>query len=145
MHYIERNGLRILTSEYDCVLRNKETGQCGNKVYLSIFDSIDNYEEIEDPDLNKKLIQDITKIQADSAMQYDMIDITMLALDEIFMLIEPILMMIPFAISSEEDNEEVRKPMVELYVVMIQRGLKTIDQVPVKYREDVEALLNAVE
>ena len=28
-------------------------------------------------------------------------------------------------------------PMVELYVVMIQRGLKTIDQVPVRYREQI--------
>ena len=35
--------------------------------------------------------------------------------------------------------------MVELYVVMIQRGLKTIDQVPVRYREQVKAILEAVE
>lgn len=36
-------------------------------------------------------------------------------------------------------------PMVELYVVMIQRGLKTIDQVPARYREQVRAILEAVE
>ena len=36
-------------------------------------------------------------------------------------------------------------PMVELYVVMIQRGLKTIEQVPVRYREQVRAILGAVE
>ena len=41
-------------------------------------------------------------------------------------------------------GKEVSK-MVELYVVMIQRGLKTIDQVPVRYREEVRALLEAVE
>ena len=35
--------------------------------------------------------------------------------------------------------------MVELYVVMIQRGLKTIDQVPARYREQVRAILEAVE
>ena len=35
--------------------------------------------------------------------------------------------------------------MVELYVVMVQRGLKTIDQVPVRYREQVKAILAAVE
>lgn len=35
--------------------------------------------------------------------------------------------------------------MVELYVVMIQRGLKTLDQVPVRYREQVKDLLAAVE
>ena len=35
--------------------------------------------------------------------------------------------------------------MVELYVVMVQRGLKTIDQVPARYREEVKALLEVVE
>ena len=39
-------------------------------------------------------------------------------------------------------NKEV-SPMVELYVVMIQRGLKTIDQVPARYREQVRAILEA--
>jgi hypothetical protein len=39
----------------------------------------------------------------------------------------------------------VEQQMVELYVVMIQRGLKTIDQVPVRYREQVKELLAAVE
>ena len=35
--------------------------------------------------------------------------------------------------------------MVELYVVMVQRGLKTIEQVPARYREQVKAILAAVE
>ena len=35
--------------------------------------------------------------------------------------------------------------MVELYVVMIQRGLRTIDQVPVRYRAKVQALLDSLE
>ena len=35
--------------------------------------------------------------------------------------------------------------MVELYVVMVQRGLRTIDQVPARYREQVRALLESVE
>lgn len=35
--------------------------------------------------------------------------------------------------------------MVELYVVMVQRGLKTIDKVPARYREDVKALLAELE
>lgn len=35
--------------------------------------------------------------------------------------------------------------MVELYVVMVQRGLRTIDQVPTRYREQVRALLESVE
>lgn len=35
--------------------------------------------------------------------------------------------------------------MVELYAVMVQRGLRTIDQVPARYREQVRALLEQVE
>lgn len=35
--------------------------------------------------------------------------------------------------------------MVELYVVMVQRGLKKLEQVPEKYRERVKELLEAVE
>ena len=68
---------------------------------------------------------------------------TMLALDEMFVLFEPILMTTMSVLSVNE--REVRNPMVELYVVMIQRGLKTIDQVPARYREEVKAILDAVE
>ena len=35
--------------------------------------------------------------------------------------------------------------MVELYVVMVQRGLRTIDQVPARYRKQVEELLTQVD
>ena len=35
--------------------------------------------------------------------------------------------------------------MVELYVVMVQRGLKTLEQVPARYREEVRRLLEIVE
>lgn len=35
--------------------------------------------------------------------------------------------------------------MVELYAVMIQRGLKTVEQVPARYRDQVKALLGLVE
>ncbi len=35
--------------------------------------------------------------------------------------------------------------MVELYVVMVQRKLKSLDEVPARYKAQVEALLAAVE
>ena len=35
--------------------------------------------------------------------------------------------------------------MVELYAAMVMRGLRTINQVPVRYREDVKKLLDEVE
>ena len=35
--------------------------------------------------------------------------------------------------------------MVELYAVMVQRGLKTIEQIPARYRVQVQLLLDSVE
>ncbi len=35
--------------------------------------------------------------------------------------------------------------MVELYVCMVQRGLKKLEQVPVRYREAVQAILDKIE
>lgn len=35
--------------------------------------------------------------------------------------------------------------MVDLYVCMVQRGLKKIEQVPVRYREQVQAILDTIE
>lgn len=35
--------------------------------------------------------------------------------------------------------------MVDLYVAMVMRGLKTIDEVPTRYREQVKVILNQLE
>lgn len=35
--------------------------------------------------------------------------------------------------------------MIDMYVAMIQRGLKKIEQVPIRYREDVRDALNELE
>ena len=78
-------------------------------------------------------------------------DITMMALDEMYNMLEPVLDMMPTTVSVMSSRsktviqEEVRVPMVELYVVMVQRGLKTIDQVPERYREQVRKILDMVE
>lgn len=32
--------------------------------------------------------------------------------------------------------------MIELYVKLVKAGRKTIDKVPIKYREEVQAILN---
>ena len=92
---------------------------------------------------NEEVKQSIEEIKSVNSIQDEIIDMTMLALDEIFELFEP---MLSLSISSMSlNNKEVNNPMVELYVVMIQRGLKTIDQVPARYREEVKAILDAVE
>lgn len=92
---------------------------------------------------NEEVKQSIEEIKSVNSIQDEIIDMTMLALDEMFEMFEP---MLSLSISSMSlNNKEVNNPMVELYVVMIQRGLKTIDQVPERYKADVQALLNEIE
>lgn len=79
-------------------------------------------------------------------------DIVLCAIDEVFMMLDPLISVSEEVVMSMENsnqlgellNKEVSK-MVELYVVMVQRGLKTIEQVPARYREQVKALLAEVE
>ena len=142
MKVINRNGLRILTPKCGHVLYDPVNDIYSEKVYLGKGASPNTYEEV----IKENAINDIcevipTMIDA-SENQYELLDTTFMAIDEVFCLIEPFLAMIPMTMSLER---EVTNPMVELYVVMIQRGLKTIDQVPERYREDVKEILKAIE
>ena len=144
MKYTERNGLRILSSEFGYLIHNKASDTYSSIVYLGKFASLDDFEEVEDSECDKRLKEKINNIDKENITQYEIMDTTMMALDEIFIIIEPILTMSMMNMSSK-DVKEVRNPMVELYVVMIQRGLKTIDQVPERYRAEVQALLDELE
>ena len=63
MKLVERNGLRILTSEFGYLLHNKETDMYAEKVYLGINANIEDYEEVEDDAIDKKLIVKIIEIE----------------------------------------------------------------------------------
>ena len=78
-------------------------------------------------------VENINKIQD------ELINISLLATDEIFMMIEPLL--------SEVNTYNIggNNKMVDMYVAMVQRGLKTIDEVPVRYREQVKNILEQLE
>jgi hypothetical protein len=167
MKLIERNGLRILESEFGYLIHNKLNDSYSTKVYLGKFTSLDDFEEVEDNECDKKLKEKINSIdnenqnqntlidttliaidevytisEAENMEQFELLDITLLAMDEIFILLEPLLDMSVMSLSS---RKEVRNPMVELYVAMIQRGLKTIEEVPARYRKQVQELLDEIE
>lgn len=78
-------------------------------------------------------------------------DILLCAIDDLYSQIEPLLTVSEELCIMGEFESKSRinalggDSMVELYAVMIQRGLKTIEQVPARYREQVQALLDAVE
>ena len=77
-------------------------------------------------------------IKETNEIQDDMIDTTMMATDEIFNMIEE---MLPEAAKLIEGGSK----MIDLYVAMIQRGLKTIDQIPTRYRAKVQEIIDALE
>ena len=78
-------------------------------------------------------------------------DVLLCAIDDLYSQVDPLLTVSEELCIMGEFESKSRinalggDSMVELYVVMIQRGLKTIEQVPARYREQVQALLTAVE
>lgn len=142
MRYVEKDGLRILTSEYGKLLYDEKTDTYYKRVFLGKFASPDDYTEVVDPDASPNLVVELKNGEETNETQDFMIDTTMLALDELFMIFEPLLAAVPMTTSL---RREEANPMVELYVVMIQRGLKTIDQVPERYKAEVQVLLDIIE
>lgn len=64
-----------------------------------------------------------------------------MATDEMYMMLEPILEAMPQTIK----NERMVSKMVDMYVAMVIRGLKTIEEVPARYRKEVQDILNKLE
>ena len=69
----------------------------------------------------------------------------MMATDEVYTMLEPILEMMPMTISIDGEMKGGSSKMVDMYVAMVQRGLKTIEQVPMRYREEVRRILTELE
>ena len=138
MKLVERNGLRILTSDFGYLIHNKENDIYAEKFYLGINSNINNFEEVADSNIDEKLITKITEIDKENLIQNELIDISLLATDEMFMMLEPLL-------ESMMINERGLNKMVDLYVAMVMRGLKTIDEVPLRYREEVRLILEQLE
>ena len=76
----------------------------------------------------------IKMLEQENKVQDEMIDITMLATDEMFSMLEPLL-------ASVYTAGATASKMAQMYASMVQRGLKTLDEVPSRYREEVEKLL----
>lgn len=104
--------------------------QENNTVYCELIDRPLTLEE-----LNAKNIDGLT---LENKAQDELINISMLATDEIFTMIEPLLAQTVNIIKGGSK-------MIDLYVAMVMRGLKTIDGVPVRYREEVKRILAELE
>lgn len=71
------------------------------------------------------------ELETTNREQDDVIDVTLLALDEVYGMID----------EGEIETMSTGSPMVNVYVKMIKRGIKTLDEVPAKYRAEVEELI----
>ena len=71
------------------------------------------------------------ELEVTNREQDDVIDVTLLALDEVYGMID----------EGEIETMSIGSPMVNVYVKMIKRGIKTLDEVPAKYRAEVEELI----
>ena len=128
MQMIENSLFKILIPDKGYKLVNKNTGKYYKKVILGKNDSIDNYtEEIDEKYINPEFIEqnELT------------IDLLLYTIDELYTSVEPLLAMVPMTIETEN---KVSK-LVNFYVLMIKRDLKTIEEVPERFREEVNKLL----
>lgn len=121
------------------------SSKTGEKIIEQIeIPDINEYIPQHEPTLEEKieLLEDENKkIKEVNNTQDILIDTTMMATDEVYTMLEPILEMIPQTMSLERSVSK----MVDMYVAMVQRGLKTIEQVPARYREEVARILSELE
>lgn len=86
------------------------------------------------------LLNENRVLQEKNKEQDELINITMMATDEMFMMLEPLL-----DVDSYKKSKGGVSPMIDMYVAMVQRGIKTIEQVPARYRKEVERILKQLE
>ena len=143
MQKIESSFFTVLIPDKGYKIINKLNGQSYQKVYLGLNDSIDNYtEEVDEKYLNMDYVVELNDVKESfnffSEETFNIIDSILLGMDELLQLIDPILGS-PMTLDIEQ--EKVVSKFVALYVLMIQRGLKTIEEIPERFKGDVENLL----
>ena len=137
MQIINSELFTILVPEKGYKLVNKNTGTYHKKIYLGVHDSPDNYGEMVDEKyVNMDYVVELADLKQTTN---DSIDLLLMTIDEMYSMFEPILMMIPAAIP--EELQEAFSRFVYFYAEMIKRDLKTIDNVPERFKKDVMELL----
>ena len=81
----------------------------------------------------------VEELEKTNQIQDELINISLLATDEMFCILEPLLSSVNII------NAKGVSKMVDMYVVMVQRGIKDIEEVPLRYREEVRRIIKALE
>lgn len=133
MQLINEGPLKILIPDEGYKLVHKESGNVMDKVYLCMVDDPDNYTEVVDEKyISVNYIVDFSEFKEE---MNNAIDVLAETVDEIYTMFEP-LMIDTFAMQSV-----IVSPMVKFYILLIQRGLKDIEDIPDKFKEEVLKLL----
>lgn len=117
---------------------NKNNGKFYKKVLLGPNDSIDNYGEVVDEKyVNIDYVIEMDKLKSTIEQNELTIDLLLYSIDEMYTSFEALLTMVPMTIESE--NKISR--FINLYTLMVKRDLKSIEEVPERFREEVRKLL----
>lgn len=136
MQIIESSLFTTLIPDKGYKIVNKKTGSFHKKVLLGKNDSIDNYGEVVDEKyINMDYVVELDSLKTSNT---ETLNTLLLAIDEIYVAVEPLLMMIPMPISEED---KVTSNLIPFYAEMVKRGLKTKEEVPERFREEVIDLL----
>lgn len=136
MQIINSRLFTVLVPEKGYKLVNKNTGTYHKKIYLGINDSPDNYGEVVDEKyINMDYVVELDNLKESNN---NTLDILLMAVDEIYTSVEPLLMMVPMTIPEEGS---INNNLIPFYVEMVKRGLKTKEEIPERFKEEVIALL----
>lgn len=136
MQVINSRLFTVLVPEKGYKLVNKNTGTYHKKIYLGINDSPDNYGEVVDEKyINMDYVVELDNLKESNN---NTLDVLLMAVDEIYTSVEPLLMMVPMTIPEEGS---INNNLIPFYVEMVKRGLKTKEEIPERFKEEVIALL----
>ena len=146
MQIVETDLLRVLIPEVGYKLLNKTTNKQFGKVYLGKYDSIDNYVEIVDDEyVDVKYTKEMVELKEQvvnnqSNNEFDL-DVLLLSVAKVYEMVEPVLAMVPMTMSMDRNNVGKTNPIINMYVVIVKKGLMDIENIPESVREEVKNLL----
>ena len=138
MQIIESSFFTTIIPDKGYKIVNKNNGKFYKKVLLGPNDSVDNYGEVVDEKyVNMDYVIEMDKLKSTIEQNELTIDLLLYSIDEIYTSVEPLLDMVPMTIEGESNVSK----LVNFYALMIKRELKTIEEIPERFREEVSKLI----
>lgn len=138
MQIIESSFFTTIIPDKGYKIVNKNNGKFYKKVLLGPNDSVDNYGEVIDEKyVNMDYVVEMDKLKSTIEQNELTIDLLLYSIDEIYTSVEPLLDMVPMTIEGESNVSK----LVNFYALMMKRELKTIEEIPERFREEVRKLI----